>query len=217
MSTLPWDGSYLGSFKKTCVLETRDFKPHKMYKLSLKPEGREEMVFWCVMHGVCSNSIYGCVVDEIKPLFGLPKIGTHWLRLEGAKRIAYNIQSDPVTLHDMKRSDLDERTLESIKMVFIFRWVTGMTSNATTSVLMTGSGPTSYTGIVDFKKWEDAMISKSLYQKWIREDMSDVYRRHVTEECIEIKWAAQDVISRIDKELLGVDSLIYERASRLEP
>src|SRR5579885_3199916 len=80
---LVWDGSYLGQIATTDVTELqvqpqgeirRD--PKARYYL-ININGRS--IGPCLMKS--QQSSFPCLIDEIKSIFGLPKLGTHQIRV----------------------------------------------------------------------------------------------------------------------------------------
>lgn len=81
---LKWDGTHLGQFHESIILAKTKTKHGRYWKIKIpltdKPEPREVEVY-CLAKIV--KNFFPAIIDEIKPIFGLPKMGTHTLRIEG--------------------------------------------------------------------------------------------------------------------------------------
>lgn len=71
--TLKWDGSHLGTWHPQDIEITKNGKATVWLNKTLNIK----------MIAINSKSCYPCIVDELKPLFGLVKIGTHMVCFKG--------------------------------------------------------------------------------------------------------------------------------------
>nr|QBK90823.1 MAG: uncharacterized protein LCPAC201_01240 [Pithovirus LCPAC201] len=70
---LVWDGSYLGLWSQVKIYQI--LKQNKLIYHQIKIGGK-----LVIVRTKQSSSPYMCMVDEMKPYFGLPKQGTHWFQ-----------------------------------------------------------------------------------------------------------------------------------------
>jgi hypothetical protein len=100
---------------------------------------------------------YPCIFDEIKPYFGLHKIGTHWTRLRSQYYILFRVPTRgglPVYEYSLDKFQgriLRDEYNEEIQRLFTFRELFGITRTVNRSLRIRSSVPTS--GIIN--EWTD--------------------------------------------------------------
>lgn len=88
MATLPFNGTFLGrrdfgvavTYAYPCRQKTCGRKPVTLYAILELPGYEPEYV---ILKRNASGKLDQIVCDELKPLFGLRKMGTHWIQLYG--------------------------------------------------------------------------------------------------------------------------------------
>ena len=130
---LLWDGSHLGDFKTNII--TRRIKFMNMTYLLLKLNINFDFVILCRAKKVQDK--FSCIIDEIKPIFGVEKMGSHSIKIAKSLFVIYktewNIKNDDIEikigepLHKIPKSDLIRLTAEfEIKCMLAFRDLVGL-------------------------------------------------------------------------------------------
>lgn len=225
MSFLPWDGTYLGKCEETCILGKLNTHPFKMYCLCIS--GCITTPTWYPMHQ--SKDAYPCIIDEIKTVMGLPKIGTHSLHIGNKLYILYNFHGHRPTLVsevnlDMMTSKMSKQQYNKFKTTmqdaFVFRMIVGLTLNSNSSIALCQDGsPTSYRNKIDIKKDDKSFeITEKCIKEWFVDTIQESVRRLIQPSVRTslMRVRIQEVVNRIDPEYVWVDSMIVERIIRIK-
>lgn len=90
---LAWDGSNLGNFGKYSVIAT--LKSGRFPRFLYWKFTYHGKIYFCMSRQVSGKPGYQCIIDEAKPLFGIPKIGTHRARYQGKAYILMKVPMLP--------------------------------------------------------------------------------------------------------------------------
>lgn len=123
MTVLNWDGSNLGDLTKNFISITL-------------PEEKDAVCVLCIK---IENEYINCnaweysgdiplIIDEIKPLFGLKKIGRHRCEIDGEKLLISKIEVPDEKLLPPDKMDYSVKELNSIRRAIIFRSIFGLKS-----------------------------------------------------------------------------------------
>jgi len=162
-----WDGSELKGFTEEFILEKIHTKEYEYWVL----EFRGERTIALIRKTKCYTP---CLVDELKPIFGLTKLGTHYSK-SGALYIIFirarsdlqnrNILTD-YTLNHIDISTLDSVT-DQIKRTYIFRDLLCLTKSCDSSLAIrkTSQGDLYVVSLIDsaIKLKRMADLTKSTY------------------------------------------------------
>jgi hypothetical protein len=116
---LAWDGSCLGDVSH----------------VELRIVDKTTKVTYGSFNGVpvamSSYSDVACVIDELKPVFGLPKVGIHSLVHCGKKYIIRRVDTtengDIIAIQDMNLIYVDdEKCMSDIRRSYLFRYIVGL-------------------------------------------------------------------------------------------
>lgn len=152
-----WDGSYIGNINNLII----SFEIIEKY-VKVKFTNCEAYVFTYV------NSI-PIIADEIKPLFGLIKIGIHYGKWGDKDIILYKIEGEEKMLDTLNGIQIEE-----VQRAYIFRWALGFSSYGD-DILLTRkykSGVKTVTSYMDLEYNYDpkhkfcSKITKSVINKW---------------------------------------------------
>lgn len=95
-SDLKWDGSYLGLWNSIRIRQSYKEKDRTYHQIEI--DGK-----LIIVQSVRYPTPYACLVDEIKPYFGLPKQGTHWLKSGNLAQIIIRTNGKVVDIKKTKR------------------------------------------------------------------------------------------------------------------
>ena len=179
--------------------------------------------YWVIKHGnvtetcmvkPCKSSIT-CLIDELKPVFGLIKIGTHWFVHKGKMKILLK------TVKTKEGHIKEEITLNQIEVytslmilqiqeIFVFRELLGITCSYESSIVIRESRRNVYP--ISFYEPNMTMEDKKIIpytvlDKWFKNiSMNDVAKRLLKIHKIDrLGEVLHDIRSKIDKVIERVD------------
>lgn len=134
-----WDGSDLTEFIKDEAIKIHEAKSEKrMYWIIENEKGKEREKEEVLVKS--SAHTFACLVDELKPVFGLEKVGTHWVKLYGKIYILFkpeknrkNVLIEELTLNDYK---YDKNLEKEIQKIFLFREIVGVPRTTEKNVIL---------------------------------------------------------------------------------
>ncbi|CAH6418810.1 Hypothetical protein POVN_LOCUS533 [uncultured virus] len=165
------------------------------------------------------NSV-ALIADELKPLFGLPKIGRHRCTITGRNAIISKIECDDES--PFGTSYATPEHLGALQRCYLFRWALGLTYNVDASLWMRNyrSGVSIITSYKELKvnytndNPLGAKIPKSAMKRWFS-DWEQV--THVAEKLfshrtmIDLRFEIDAIVRRIDKEWVSWTGQIVRR------
>ena len=247
---LPWDGSHLGNYDDVIVKQW--LTNGLTYYIITLPQG------WCntltdkqtqlkagvlCCTGVYSKNVFPCIVEELKPLFGLTKRGIHRIIINEKSYVLYYI---PITVNgeliwETPLNQLDLR--HSIRLNPLFRFeiqkiiafcdLLSLTSTNESHILIRPGVGTSYvpissnesnTTIVRGSDNDFSIISKVLFTRWFGEDTPiDIVVKsmvgysvqdNVTVTIAKLRDEIDNIIMKYDRKLSWYVHFILSRASK---
>lgn len=139
---LAWDGSHLGTFRKEEIEEVGEIKIGRRLSCYYFPKYDQLLLTKSI------DSFIPAILDELKPFFGLPKIGTHTFRYGGRLMIGYKpfylpqSRNNKIPYHEMTLdcfpSEFNSYTpfLHQVILTWTFRELFGITDSYEHSILM---------------------------------------------------------------------------------
>lgn len=149
---LPWDGSDLGSFKSSIIKKiiedkwtvlnlSKNKQIYKKYKIS--PTKNIKLI--TLLNSKYSE--FNLLIENIKPLFGLMKRGTHTLKIDKKRYIIYYIPFDhknnqltnEINLSELDHDNFlrkDPQFILSVQNIFIFRELLLLCNNHEKNILI---------------------------------------------------------------------------------
>ena len=129
-----WNGSEVTELIKNSIIEEGIF--NKTISWRVIYEDREE---YCMVRSI-SNGILPCLIDEMKPIFNLEKIGTHWTKYNNKKLLLLkvNIDNTGAIIYDLRLNLLpfNEKLCHEVQKIFAFRSLLGMSKSYETSIIL---------------------------------------------------------------------------------
>ncbi len=126
---MQWDGTFLGYITKHQILDIMKHDRETYWRLQVK-EGTINTSIICRVK-TAKDTLF-CIADELKQLFGLPKVGSHWVRM--GKKIIILSRVDSDKDHDVlvynKLSAFDKDIYpdfaEEVRNIFAFKQAFGI-------------------------------------------------------------------------------------------
>jgi len=225
---LRWDGSFLGEFHKNTIDEKVSAKmQHKDTKIDYYNLNLGGFVIPCSLKRMKSGNSETqalAIIDELKPLFGLRKMGSHIIKVGSRLHIIYNIawsigtsMNEPVmdahfssvdtkSIHCSKEGRNGSRYegspehkkafLSEMRRILIFREVLGLKTNSNHILIREGLP-------IDGKDscLEDVEnpVCKTLWKDWFKEtSKEDVLRDMINfQDVPDLKRCIEDVVKRL--------------------
>ena len=185
-----WDGSEVTNLLKDCNIEEGIYGKYiywKIYDDSLGVNSPQ----YCMVRTM-SNGTLSCLIDEIKPIFKLQKIGTHWIKYNGKKLILLkvNLNSEGAIIFDLTLDLLPyhERLAGEVRKIFAFRELLGMTKSYEKSIILR-----------EYKKY---IVPISFYEP----NMEPSCGKFILPKTVLEKWFEDISIDEVVKKMLEIES-----------
>lgn len=206
-----WNGSFLGVFPESCIVDFSKSHPCNFYKVIIHDLNKTDgIVFWSAMRR--SKNKASSIIDEIKPIFGLPKIGTHSVCFGSTMYTMYRIDTQPILLKDYT-GVVDAIFHKYVQYTFIFRLICGLNNNFETSIAVIDGIPVSYRDTINIRNIDHLNLPVILVNKWFNGSMSALTAEMLNRAggTAIIRKHIQLIIGRIDRELIWMDNAIFQR------
>ena len=231
MTYFKWDGSFLGEFKRDVILETRIANKDIYWHLRLQ---NEEV--YALSKPVKDS--FACVCDELKIVFGLPKLGSHLIKFGKALFLLIRVPiKDGSIISELTLADVDKESnvhknilfRQQVQETFAFREILGLTQSFENSIRIRvpKNGlyyPVSFSEKSNQLDKEKPTLPKTVHEKWFAElknGITDVIKRllcmpidsdtEVVTVIARYRKKIEDTITRVDKEYIWMSVYIIER------
>lgn len=238
---LKWDGSYLGIYPGTIIL-AKTKTTHGCYmKLQITDIVENKPIdIYCLARLI--KNFFPAIIDELKTIFRLPKLGTHTLHIDKG---LYLIVKVPLS----KGIIIEDRTLNEIPInprnnllfcqqvqeILCFRDLLALPASYERSIHVRYVEPyppyplSFHENGMDFTEHKKPIISKHLMKKWfgetsvstvllrlLRISVEDLYNFH--EILAKYRKDIEETINRVNKDSIWCSTFILSRLSnRLLP
>ena len=175
------------------------------------------------------------ILDEIKPIFGLPKIGTHSAIINGRNHLlkyaltnqAGQFIIDEQRLCEVEKADLSPELMDQVRVTYIFREIFAVTASNDYNLLIRPSpkGPyvLSYVETVMYPEKKDNSLSMPVIARWFDNTSPcevliqylGVTRSNVTEKLGQLMLEINNVIDRVDRHNREGHSSVSDRLLNL--
>lgn len=140
-----WDGSYLGTLNANQVQEHNVIKVGRFLRVWNLTVNQQTVR--CLVKSV--ESVLPAILDELKPIFLLEKIGTHTFKYESHLMIAYQpylIQDEiyPELTLDIINNNLITKIEAQVRLILAFREVFGITDTYERSLIVRYKNPSDH-------------------------------------------------------------------------
>ena len=133
-----WNGTFLGDITDQNIIERYNGTNFKYWKIHIN-----DHVTTCMVKGARDCTF--CIVDEIKPLFKLIKLGTHYVKYKSRFIILMSIRVtmdfknivEEVTLNNIRSNDIITEDLKmKILFIFVFRDIFRFNKNTESNIII---------------------------------------------------------------------------------
>ena len=158
-----------------------------------------------------------CILDELKPVFGLPKVGTYRYGKYLIQRCRLSPRGNPIEelfINQQVAKQLIDSQKEQVKMTMIFRDIVGITTKTSDLCIRYPEGC-----VVSYherslddryrcnKKYSD--LSKCVAKMVGIEDTTDL--EHVNLVLQDLRSKIDGIVNRIDKDYIGLSGRVCRR------
>lgn len=214
-----WDGSDITEFiKKKEVKIYEGENNNKTYWIiedtnSLNESNREIVLVRSALN------ILPCLIDELKNIFGLEKIGTQWLKLHGKIYIIFQTLVDKEGKND---AILDEITLDhykydknieiEVQKIFLFREMLGLTMNFEKNIILR-----KYPLYIQPISFYEANMKPGSSGKVLPETVLDKWFKNTDLDSATCKFFNIDKIENMNEVLLELKGKLEKTFNRVDP
>lgn len=229
-----WDGSQI--FLENMILEegiynkTIYWRIHYIYE----KEQKEEI---CEVKKSSNKSI-PCLIDEIKPIFDLKKIGTHWTKYKGKYLILLKVDLDEnrsIKYHlSLDLYKYNQKIEKEIQKIFAFRDMLGMSRSYEKSIILKDINSKKLKYMVPVSFYEPNMtpsndgkiIPNSVLEKWFHDTtIDDVIKKmlkidkpeDIGSGLLKLRQNLENIVERCDRDsIMFVDEILTKIGSKLQ-
>jgi len=180
---LKWDGSYIGSFNN--IINNKWVNNNNKY-ISLN---LYDKILYCKYY--CTEDLFQCIVEDIKGIFNIIKIGFHRIRINNKHYFIYkipvenNVLIDEISINRLLKNDSikkDSKFKEKVLEILVFSELLALknTSEKKINVRVHNiSGEIEYllvcvntTHTIATDGLDNTVITKNVYANWFGESMT---------------------------------------------
>lgn len=168
------------------------------------------------------------VIDEIKPVFGLNKLGTLWFKHAGYHYMLIKADIFPESREIIVRkklkifsiSSLNENLINQIRKIFAFKEMLGITSNNESNILIIDQKAISCNEFSIKNGEHESCLSNTLIDKWFKNiNLNDIIKEiskayhadRVSSRAFIIYEKIVKIIEKIDRKLITFADIIKLR------
>jgi hypothetical protein len=224
-----WDGSDVSELIKDAGTKVHEAWTEKRMYWIIEREKEKEIVIVKK-----SSHIFACMIDELKPVFGLEKIGTHWVKIHSKIYILFKPEKDrkgeiieELTLNEYK---YDKNLENEIQKIFLFREIVGVPRNTEKNVILRMKGlyvqPLSFYESNLSPKGSGKVLSNLVLDKWFKNtDLDEAVCKfmgitsieQINEILLPLHKKLEDVIQRTDPtSIMYVDEILSRLRHRFQ-
>ena len=220
-----WDGTDVSVLINQCDIYEAKYNKLKYWVIH-SPDKQTET---CIARS--SKCSLPCLVDELKPVFGLPKLGTHWCRLKNQTYVLIkcNKTKEGYIQEEITLNQIEQQTnllRLQVQEVFAFRELLGVTCSYDSSVIIRDgrSGPYPISFYEPNMVTENTkVIPVTILDQWFGDlSIDDVVKRLCRIQTIdklgtvlyELRTKIEEVIERVDRRAITYKNCIIDRITQ---
>jgi hypothetical protein len=226
-----WNGTHLGEYSHSIIQGTCKINGDRYCKFNIKGE-----IFYAHIKPVSDN--LSCVIDELKVLFSLKKLGTHTIKFHNKlylliranvkydKGIMTVVEDVPIGRISIGPSD-NAYFREEVQKVVAFRELLSISNNAANVIRVRsherGPYPVSY--VESRLDISNHKFTLQIYRKWFCDiDIHDVlpkmvkfhqYGNDLHKLVTQYRWDVEDIINKINKDYVYLSGFIVDQLIKM--
>lgn len=207
VSNLRWDGSYLGEYKRDVIDIKTETKRGKYWNLTIN-----DVKISCQIRTI--KSFVPCIVDELKPLFKLSKLGTHSIKIGKTKYLMIKVFHgeqgilEDYRLNEFEPDKLNKGIISQVQAIYVFRLILGLTQNYDRSIHIRKVGDVMYPlsfSATSMNPMNCPFPSSSVNKKWFTKYDTDFSK--VLQKMLNIR-TADDLVARLSEMRSTIERII---------
>lgn len=222
-----WNGTNITDILLKCNIYSATFNKITYWMINTD----EDKTYICRSRSSVSN--FACLIDEIKEIFGLSKIGTHWCVIRNKTYILTKCLfsdngcvKEDIHLNELKEEDITDILKLQVQEIFTFRKLLGVTCTYDSSIIVR-KGTCGYYPISfyepNMKMENDKTIPGTVLKKWFSDTTIDeVVKRickiqkldQITDVVFRIGYKLEEIIERVDRKSINHKNYILERITQ---
>lgn len=182
---LQWNGSEITELLTKAKIQEGIYHKTVYWKLTWRSRNKKtkrirEISEYCIVKNL-THGLLPCLMDEIKPLFGLHKIGTHWAKHSSKKYLLLRVKTDQDDriIYDLSldRFEWNSHIAPEVKKIFAFRELLGMSKSYESSIIVRINHVSVH--VISFydpnmePSSHNAVIPKTVLEKWFTDTTVD--------------------------------------------
>lgn len=220
-TALKWDGSFLGEYPSSIFGLKMSVDKGLSFRSIDTGDFRVKGTFKCPR-----DTSFPCILDELKPCFGLPKLGTHRIKIGGRTYILYRSKLSDIRLDKLPRPQLEEIEKEQMQRLIAFRFLLSIPQPLNSSFIYRKSTrglfsfhePKSLLGV------ETIDPTESFIESWFEEKdfLQAVFsflpnddKESLSNFLYSFQSGIEKVIQRVDMDYIWLSSYIVEKIAKL--
>lgn len=221
-----WDGTNVTNVISQSDIYEADYGKHKYWLIQYINDNGNKLTEVCIVR-TTKNSI-SCLIDELKPIFGLQKLGTQWCKQAGKIRILIQCAKTPegyikeeVTLNQI---DVCTPLLKlQVQEIFAFRELLGVTCSYSSSIIVREGRNSVYP--VSF--YEPSMLATdkkiipfTVLEEWFNDSSIDIVVKRLCKihridrlgvVLHNLRGRIEETIERVDRRAISYKACIMNR------
>ena len=201
-------------------------------KVNKKTKKSRRIREYCIVKNL-NHGLIPCLIDEIKPVFGLYKIGTHWANYDGKKLLFLRVTVDSKghIISDLTLDKISSQKLSTeVRKIVAFRELLGMSKSFESSIIVRLVGQ--FVHVISFydpnmaPSQSGSVVPNTVLEKWFEETSLDREVQKLVEinsleelgeKLFHLRRELSEVVQRCDREsILFVDEILSRIAVRLQ-
>ena len=225
-----WDGTDITIFINNPKIKIREatYQKTTYWVIDDVEKSKQEI---CIVRN--STNILPCIIDEIKPVFGLEKVGSHSCKFKGRILILLKLVMEEGNI--LQELSLDKIGYKSqiekdVQKIFIFRELLGMSKNFESSIILRKKGyfikPISFYDPNMSPGNIKTVLPNTILEKWFKDtDLDKVVLKmfnvnkveNINSVLLELKSKLDKIVERVNPDAIThIDEIIARIRSRLQ-
>jgi hypothetical protein len=211
-SSLAWDGTFLGDVREIDVESVVVFNGYKICKFCFSEH-------YTLVHGAIN--MFPSIMDEMLPLFGLNKMGTHSIKFKSTLYILYRIEESDILLKDNNHL-VSPTTLEEIRRIISLKRYLGLAAFDESKIMLRKDQYGIFHAIPFHENTispvNKKIINEKTHAKWMgteinerenfRKNLKINFYGNMTGELFKLVGKIENIINSIDNDLIYILSVL---------
>lgn len=224
-----WNGTEVTDLLKNAIIEEGIYHKTIYWRITWD----ENLEDFCMVRTM-SNGTLSCLIDEIKPIFNLQKIGTHWIKYNNKKLILLKVNLfEGSIIYDLTLDlfDFHPKLCSEVQKIFAFRDLLGISKSYEKSIVLREITKYNYISPVSFyepnmEPSSSGKIPNTVLEKWFKDTSIDqvvkkMFKIEDAKELVSVLYnlrcQLEKVVERCDRNsIIFVDEIVSKVGAKLQ-